>query len=218
MTGEPKQFFHLLGKPILAHTLQVFEQCQSVDTVVLVVPEKSIDVVWETVVQPFHFRKVVDVIAGGETRQDSVGRGMMQFDTNPPEIVIVHDGVRPFVTCTMIAQSIEAARETGGGVVGIPAIDTVKKVLDDHIEATIDRSVLWYAQTPQTFRYELLKSAYEKADQDHFIGTDESMLVEYLGEKIATVKGSQFNFKITTPAQLLLAETLLKHPEFRGNL
>jgi len=218
ITNTPKQFFELHGKPILAHTLQVFEDCDAVDSVVVVVPKNSIQTMWNQVLGLYEFQKIVDVVAGGETRQESVGAGMKELSDAPPEIVIVHDGVRPFVTVNMVQQSVESARQYGAAVVGISAVDTIKKVLNHRIQATIDRSVLWYAQTPQTFKYSLLKSAFEKAAEDHFIGTDEAMLVEHLGEPIATVEGSQFNFKITTPAHLILAETLLDHPEFRENI
>lgn len=185
---------------------------------IVVVPQKSIQTIWDQVLGLYDFQKIVGVVAGGETRQESVSAGMEELSDAPPEIVIVHDGVRPFVTTDMVRRSVQSARQYGAAAVGISAVDTIKMVLNHRIQATIDRSVLWYAQTPQTFRYALLRSAFEKAAADHFIGTDEAMLVEHLGESVATVEGSQFNFKITTPAHLILAETLFEHPEFRENL
>lgn len=214
---HPKQFLHVAGKPILAHTLLVFEELSIIDEIVVVAPANALHQVEDEVVSPFSISKVHKVIAGGNTRQDSVEKGIDAVRAYPPEIVVVHDGVRPFVTRDMIRESVDSAREFGGCVVGIPAVDTIKTVRERRIEATIDRSVLWYAQTPQTFRYELIREAYEKANRDKFVGTDEAMLLEHLGVKVSMVEGSLLNFKITTPEHLVFAEALFNCATARGD-
>jgi len=201
----PKQFLLLDGKPILHHTLAVLEQCPLVDEVVLVVSEREV-----TQAQKLQdsYHKVIRSIVGGKERQDSVYNGWRSLDP-ATDIVVVHDGVRPFVSPDLIRETIEAARELGAVITAIPVSDTLKKVsADGRVEATIDRSGLWRVQTPQTFRYSLLGEAYQKARADGFYGTDEGSLIEHLGAEVKVIPGSELNIKITRVEDLVLGEKI----------
>lgn len=210
----PKQFLLLDGKPILHHTLSVLEQCSAVDEIVLVVSEKEIEPTRKQMAAAHP--KVARVIVGGEERQDSVGNGLQSLDP-ATDIVIVHDGVRPFVSTGLINATIEAARECGAAITAIPVTDTLKKVnADGRVERTVDREGLWRVQTPQTFRVSLLKEAFAKARADGFYGTDEGALIEYLGKEVKVIAGSEFNIKITQTADLALAETIAAQVKANG--
>lgn len=205
----PKQFLLLKGKPILHYTLQAFRQCAVVSSVTLVVPPKDVETVRN------EWRGLSDfvqrIVAGGEQRQDSVFNGLKAIDEDT-EIVIIHDGVRPFVTQEMIRESVEAALEHGGAVVGVPLGDTIKRLGEDRfVERTVDRDSLWAMQTPQTFRYDLLREAFEKAYGESFYGTDEASLLERLGRKVKIIPGSPLNIKITRKEDLILSEGILSH-------
>ena len=205
-SNVPKQFLLVDGKPILHHTLSVFDQCSVVDEIVLVVSEKEIDKAQQEI-ESFH-PKVTKVIAGGEQRQDSVSNGLLSLDSKT-DVVVIHDGVRPFVSPDLIRETVEAARDFGAAIAAIPVSDTIKKVdKEGRVERTVDRSGLWRIQTPQTFQVSLLKEAFEKARVDNFYGTDESSLIEYLGREVKVIPGSEFNIKITRSEDLILGETI----------
>jgi len=202
----PKQFLLLDGKPILHHTLSVLDQCSIVDEVILVVSKKEIEMVQQQI-QDFH-PKVTKVIMGGKERQDSVSNGVQSLDSET-DIVVVHDGVRPFVLPDLIRETVVAARDFGAAISAIPVSDTIKKVNQEGlVERTVDRSGLWRVQTPQTFQVSLLKEAIEKAQADNFYGTDESSLIEYLGREVKVIPGSEFNIKITRSEDLVLGEKI----------
>lgn len=217
-TATPKQFLALGGVPLLLHCLRVFEQALSVSQVILVVPENERERALVDVIKRHNIKKVLRVVAGGATRQDSVYEGLKATDPEV-EIVVVHDGVRPFVTEDLIERSIAEARHTGGAVVGVPMKETVKQVgADGDILCTIDRSSLWLAQTPQTFRRGLLLEAYQKAYSEGFDATDESGVMERFGHKVAMIPGRWDNIKITTPEDLQMAEAILRsHPRSTSN-
>ena len=205
--GVSKQFMLLGGEPILKRTLDVFLEEPSVSSVTLVVPEADVGAVSE------EFGggrgKLQPVVAGGRERQDSVYNGLLSLSADTG-VVLVHDGVRPFVTGEMIRESTQAAIAHGAAVVAIPVNDTLKRVSPGGIiEGGVDREGLWRMQTPQAFRYAILRRAFEKARADGFCGTDEVSLVERLGEKVAVVTGAESNIKITRPEDLALAEMLL---------
>jgi len=195
--GQSKQFALLHGKPLLTYTLQRFEECGIIDTLVIPTREEYISTVFEEIINPFGISGDIKVIPGGATRQESVWRGMQSLLEESPDIVI--------------EQSVEVAQEHGGGVVGVPAVDTIKMSHGTRVEATVDRSILWYAQTPQTFRYELLYRAFQHANESGFVGTDEAMLVENLGETVMMIPGSKLNIKITDPDDLEIALALLDY-------
>ncbi len=204
-----KQFQSLGGKPVIVHSIEGFEESPSVGEIILVVSEDSIDHCREEIVEKFQFKKIKGVIPGGEERQHSVKMGFSSI-SNKTDIVVVHDGVRPFVTVDMIEESIKEALKWGGAIVATPVKDTVKESSEGYIQRTLPRESLWLAQTPQAFRYDVLKRAYEMSEEDGFLGTDESSLVERLGIRVKLIRGSQMNIKITTEEDLLLAELALK--------
>lgn len=209
-TREKKPYFTLGNKPILAHTLSEFEQCSLIKGIVLIVSRNEIDYTGISIVEAFKFEKVSKIVAGGLKRQDSVWEGLKALQ-NDCELVMVHDGVRPFVSQEMLEKSVHEAVNCGATVAAVPVKDTLKIVSKQaEVLETIDRSKVWAIQTPQTFTHDILKRAYEKAFKDGFYGTDDASLVERLGIKVKIVPGSYDNIKITTPGDLALGEAILK--------
>ncbi len=207
--GAPKQFRMLDGVPLMLHALRVFDRTPGVTEVVLVVPKEEQVRALTEVVERYGLKKVLKVVPGGATRQESVRHGLNEVDEEV-EIVIVHDAVRPFVTEDLIERSIEAARAHGGAIVAVPMKDTPKQVGGDGlIQKTLDRAGLWLAQTPQTFRRAVIVEAYRKAALAHVHVTDDAALVERLGHKVGIVEGSWENIKITTPEDLIVAAAIL---------
>lgn len=205
----PKQFLMLGDVPLILHALLAFERAPSVVEVILVVPGDERDRALSEVVERYGLKKVLKVVAGGATRQESVYHGLKETDEQT-EIVVVHDAVRPFVTEDLIERSVETARQDGGAVVAVPMKDTPKQVgADGKIQRTLERSGLWLAQTPQTFRRGILVEAYRRAEIDRLHATDDAALVERLSHQIGIVPGSWENIKITTPEDLVIAEAIL---------
>ena len=203
----PKQFLELNGKPILYYTLKTLQDCGIISELILVVPEKEYDnACTDWLGKP---EIVTKVVVGGEKRQDSVYNGFCELSPQT-EIVLVHDGVRPFLSHQMIQESVDAAREYGAAITAIPVNDTIKKVDDSGlVSKTVDREGLWRVQTPQVFRYELLEEAFKKANSEKFYGTDEGTLIEHLGKPVKVVEGSEQNIKITRPEDLRLSEIFI---------
>jgi 2-C-methyl-D-erythritol 4-phosphate cytidylyltransferase len=202
--GEPKQFAYLRAKPVLEWTLERFQAHPGVGAVVLVLPDEN-----DLKHYRLRYPKIVDIVRGGERRQDSVWQGFRILSAGVPEIVLVHDGARPLVPADLITRVIDAARAEGAAVPVLPVEDTLKDVRDGKVAATVDRAGLFRAQTPQGFRYDVLKKALEAARHDRFYGTDEAALVERIGLPVAAVAGDPRNIKITTPVDIPLAEALL---------
>lgn len=200
-----KQFMLLAGKPIICHTLEVFDACSCIDEIYLVVPPDELDTCSEKWISSCTIHKKIHLVAGGTERQDSVYRGIQAVLSELCEVVVIHDAVRPFVSSRMIEACVLEARVSGACIVGMPAMDTAKLVNSGQIERTLDRNAIWMAQTPQAFDLNLIRSAHEKARLDGFMGTDDAMLVERLGRKIRIIAGSRLNMKITTPEDLALA-------------
>ena len=203
----PKQFQSLNGKPILYHTIKTLQNCKTISEIILVVPEKE----YETANTDWlgKLEIVKKVVIGGEKRQDSVYNGFCEVSQDS-EIVLVHDGVRPFLSQKMIADSIDAAREYGAAITAIPVHDTIKRVdTSGLVSQTIDREGLWRVQTPQAFRYSLLLDAFNKAKSENFYGTDEGALIEHLGEPVKIVEGLEQNIKITRPEDLELSKAFI---------
>jgi 2-C-methyl-D-erythritol 4-phosphate cytidylyltransferase len=211
-SDRPKQFLQLAGSPIIFHTLKPFELCESIQEVIVVLPPEE-SAAFLALAAKQGLRKLARVVPGGPTRADSVKRGLMAIRAATAEIVAVHDGVRPFVTVEEIANTIAAAQRDGAAILATPVTDTIKLVVegttDEIIVKTLLRQNLRQALTPQCFRYELLRKAYEQADVNDPSLTDESALVERLGHQVTIVAGSARNIKITTPRDLLIAETFL---------
>ncbi|MCL0039430.1 2-C-methyl-D-erythritol 4-phosphate cytidylyltransferase [Nitrospinaceae bacterium] len=202
----PKQFLEIQGKPLLHHTLTVFASCKLIDYVVLVMSRTDVDEMGEDWLNRYEI--VREVVVGGEQRQDSVYNGFNSLEEGT-DIVVVHDGVRPFTTPQMIIATVEAAQQHGAAITAIPVSDTVKQAADGFVKQTVSRDGLWRVQTPQAFQCRLLQQAFKKAKKDSYYGTDEGSLVEYLGERVKIVPGSELNIKITRKEDLVLGESLL---------
>ncbi len=209
--NTPKPYLLLAGKPILAHTLGVFEKIKEIREVTLVVHPEELDYCQEKVISPYGFKKVLRLVPGGKERQDSVYNALKALKNEDDlEIVLVHDGVRPFVTPEQVRRVIQAARSHGGAVLGLPAQDTLKTVsAEGEIRQTLERRDIWQIQTPQAFQAALLWRAFVEAYSRDFYGTDEASLVEQLKQPVVVVPGSPLNLKITTPEDLALAEAIL---------
>lgn len=208
-----KQFISIDNKPILTHTLEKFEKCRYVDEIIVVAKEDEVDYCKRKIIRRFNFKKVSKVVKGGRERQDSVYNGLLALNENC-NIVLIHDGARPFIKLKNIEESVEETANFGACVVGVPVKDTIKIIQKDKsVLNTPDRNQIWAAQTPQSFRYDIIMKAYRSAIYDGFIGTDDSMLVERLGIDVKMILGSYENIKITTPEDLIIAESLLKDKE-----
>ena len=205
---RPKQFLLLAGTPVIFHTLKVFERCDSIDEVIVVLPAEE-SAGFLSLAGKFGVRKLARVVPGGVTRADSVKRGLMAIRSATAEIVAVHDGVRPFVTVEEIDATIAVAKADGAAILVAPVTDTIKQVVDEAVVKTLDRGALRRALTPECFRYELLREAYNHADVNDPSLTDESALVEQLGKRVSIVEGSARNIKITTAGDLAIAEAIL---------
>ena len=204
---QPKQYLVLGGAPLLVHTLRALARCPSIEGAVVAVPEDRIDAT-RSLLRRFRVPRVLAVVAGGEERQDSVQRGL---EAVSPEAawVVVHDAVRPMITPDLVERVLAAARIPGAATCGWPVRETVKLVKDSFVDQTLPRDGLWLTQTPQAFRRELLREAHDKAAREGFRGTDDAMLVERLGGRVAMVEGLAQNIKITTKEDLKTVRTLL---------
>jgi len=209
--GRNKQYLLLDGLPILAHTLRVFEDAPFISGIYLIAPEQEIPYCQSLVVERYGFTKVRKVVAGGAERQHSVLNGLTAMEgVGPDDLVLIHDGVRPFVPAAVLQRAAGAADEFGAAVVAVPVKDTVKIVRDGVVTATPPREELWLAQTPQAFRYGLIRSAHDAAQAEGFLGTDDASLMERQGWPLHVVLGDYRNIKITTPEDMLLAQAFLK--------
>lgn len=206
-----KQYLQLGGLPILAHTLAVFQQCPQISGICLVTPADEIAYCRDQVVGACGFSKVIDIVPGGRERQNSVMNGLKALKRHAAsdDVVLIHDGVRPFITPKLLQESIAVAQSGDGALVAVQAKDTIKTVRDGIVQGTPDRSTLWQAQTPQSFRFSVILDAHQSAEEAGFIGTDDSSLVERRGGKVRIVPGDYRNIKITTPEDLIHAEAFL---------
>ncbi len=210
--SKSKQFFELQGTPILVHTLRKFDQCDAV-TEMVVALRKNETATFQKQIEKENFSKPLRVVEGGEHRQNSVANALAAIQAADDDIILIHDAVRPFVEPETITGVIEAVKKYQAAIAGVPAIDTVKQVdrTSDGavVIATVPRERMVLAQTPQGFRFGLLKKAFDEATADGFMGTDEASLIERSGGTVHVVMGSPRNMKITTPADLELAEFFL---------
>ena len=208
--GRVKQLRELGGVPVIVHTLRRFEQSATVGAVVVVLPaDETADFAAEAA--RWELRKVVRAVPGGWTRTESVWHGLRALPAEGGDPVIaVHDGVRPFVTADEIDRTVRAAEGYGAALLAAPATDTIKEVEGGRVVRTLERARAWHAQTPQCFRRDLLRRAYESALADGIEATDDSSLVERLGAEVALVEGAPRNIKLTRPEDFALAEILLR--------
>jgi 2-C-methyl-D-erythritol 4-phosphate cytidylyltransferase len=208
MGGDtPKQFLSLEGVPIFVHTLRKFAASEAIDEILLGLRPEEMDRAFQEISLQ-NFATPVRLIAGGASRQETVARCLDQASPGT-EVVVVHDAVRPFVELVMIQQIVDAARQDGAVILGIPSVDTVKKVERQTIMGTISRERIVLAQTPQAFRHEILRRAVDRAIAEGYIGTDESSLVEHDGSEVKVLMGSDRNIKITKPSDLPLARLFI---------
>src|ERR1043165_4488575 len=210
-SDRPKQLLVLNDTPILVYTIRKFDRCRLGDRIVVAAPRESVDEIRKLVASA-GFAKAITVVQGGARRQDSVATAMQHMDPDTT-IVAVHDAVRPFVTVEEIEAAIHEAEKSGAAVLAIPIVDTVKQIRKDRIESTVTRDNLVLAQTPQVFRVEVLRDAFERAKKDEYYGTDESSLVERMDHPVAIIRGSERNIKITRPDDLTLARFYLQEEQ-----
>jgi 2-C-methyl-D-erythritol 4-phosphate cytidylyltransferase len=211
--GVPsKQWVEISGAPIVAHTLRVFARNPQITQIVVALRKNEMDQ-FRRMLEKERLASKVEMVEGGEHRQESVANALASLKAAKDDVILVHDAVRPFVDDEIIASVIQEVVKHGAAIAGLPAVDTIKQVeraADGAIiTSTIPRERVVQAQTPQGFRYELIKRAFDSAAADGFLGTDEASLVERIGESVRVVMGSARNIKITTPADMELAEFLL---------
>ena len=206
----PKPFLSVAGKPILVHTLRRFTPIEAVRRIVVVVAAEREVLCREVLHTHGPWPQPITVVHGGAERQDSVRNGLAALETRC-EIVMIHDAARPFISAQAIQRSIDTATEGGSAVVATPVRDTIKRADTQHtIRETVSRQDLWLAQTPQTFRVEVIRAAHRWAQQQGLTGTDDATLVEQMGQPVRLVPGDALNFKITTPDDLALARAVLQ--------
>ncbi len=212
--SAPKQFLAIHGVPILVHSLRAFAAVPRVTSISVAVRKNEIERVQAQVAE-YGLTKKVNVVEGGDTRQDSVSHALGALRCDDDDLVLVHDAVRPLIDPATIDRTIDAVLKHGAAIVGLPAVDTIKQVERTAdgaiITSTIPRERIVQAQTPQGFRCALLKRAFAEAEADQFQGTDEASLAERAGMQVAVVPGSPRNFKITQPGDLELAEFYIAH-------
>ena len=207
--GINKQFIKLEGKEIIAYTIEKFYNNSNIEDIVVVVKEDDSEFFKKEILDKYNFKNV-KIAYGGKERQDSVYNGLKLLDEKC-DVVLIHDGARPFVSDKIIDKSIEEAKEHKAIVVGVPVKDTIKVIDNDkNIVDTPNRSVLWAVQTPQTFDYNILIDAYKDAFKNKFYGTDDAMLVERIGYKVKMLEGSYNNIKITTQEDLNIGSQILR--------
>lgn len=204
MGGVDKIFAPLAGKPLLTHVVDVFQSCTSIDQVVIVLNENSLQQ-GQKLVRKQSWTKVIEVCPGGPRRQDSVAEGLKRL--NQCEWVVIHDGARPCLTSELIERGLREALKSGAAVAAVPVTDTIKVVGAERIiETTPNRDSLWTIQTPQVFRFDIIERAYHQAKVEAW---DDAALVEALGYRVKVYMGSYSNIKVTTPQDLALAEVIL---------
>jgi len=207
---QRKQYLQLCGRPMLVHTLRVFDRCPDIRSMVVVVPSDEMDFCKKEILSAASLESRVQLIAGGRRRQDSVFNGLQHLGDDQ-EVVLIHDGVRPLVSTALIQDCIQGALQWGACIPGIPAVDTLKRIdSQGKILDTMPRESIWMAQTPQAFRLSVIRRAHLEARRLSREATDDASLVEALGIPVHMVPGSRENIKITTPEDLAYAEVLLK--------
>ncbi len=206
-TSTPKQYLKVLGKEIIAYTLQVFQDCELIDEIVIAAEERYFQTL-ETLVGKFNLTKVKNIVKGGATRQDSVYNALISLEADDTDIVAVHDAARPLLSREILRRAVEKARKVKSVVVAVKMRDTVLEG-EEKVENYLERERIYAVQTPQVFEYSLLKKAMDKAREENFIGTDESSLVYRASNEVFICEGSSENFKITTETDLKLFEYFL---------
>lgn len=207
--GMNKLFMLINGKPLLAHTLQIFQSCKAIDSIIIVTGREEMQLCKEQILDTYGFDKVDKLVCGGRERQQSVRNGIIELDENC-SIVVIHDGARPIVSDDIIERCMEGAELYGAVSAGMPVKETIKLVNEeDFVEYTPERERVWITQTPQAFKKDIIREAHEIADIKGIKGTDDAFLVERMGIKVKMIEGSYENIKVTTPEDLIIAETIM---------
>ncbi|THE12164.1 2-C-methyl-D-erythritol 4-phosphate cytidylyltransferase [Bacillus timonensis] len=207
--GKNKQFIELRSIPVIIHTLRVFEQDPMCKGIILVINMDE-QPTFDELIRTYNVQKVVSFVQGGSERQYSVYNGLQAVKNT--DIVLVHDGARPFLKQEHVHKLVNVAAEKGAAVLAVPVKDTIKRASRDlYVEETVERSSLWAIQTPQAFHVSILQEAHEMAQKEGFLGTDEASLVERIPKQVYIVKGDYLNIKLTTPDDLVFAEAILQN-------
>lgn len=210
MGGVKKPYIEIAGIPILALTVRKFQDCPLIEGIVLVVAKEDVERCRCEIVERFGFDKVVAIVPGGATRRKSVFNGLKTVE-GMANLVVIHDGVRPFASFDLIKRCLEEGRKWGAATAAVPVKDTIKEGDEKGFAVkTLDRNRLWAIQTPQVFKFDLIMEAHRLAERDEIEATDDARLVERMGVKVKLVMGSYQNIKITTPEDLIIAEAILK--------
>jgi 2-C-methyl-D-erythritol 4-phosphate cytidylyltransferase len=204
-----KQYLELGDQPVLVQTLSRLAAHPQITAIHLIVPEDDVAFCRAELVEGHRLEKIGGVFAGGAERQDSVRKGLDSCGAADQDVILIHDGVRPFYPQEQIGPLIQLASVEGAALLAIPAQDTIKEVFDGEVRSTLDRSLLWQVQTPQAFRCERIREAHRRAYASGYVGTDDASLIEWCGWPVAVLPGHTHNIKITTPADLALARALL---------
>lgn len=208
-----KQYLALGDQPVLVQTLSRLATLHQVTAIHLIVPEDDVAYCQAELVERYRLEKIGGVIVGGDERQDSVRNGLEECGAVDQDVILVHDGVRPFFPKEQIGPLVQLAAVEGAALLAVPAQDTIKEVFDGRVRSTLERSLLWQVQTPQAFRYERILEAHRRAHAGGYLGTDDASLIEWCGWPVAVLQGHPHNLKITTPADLALARALLEAGE-----
>lgn len=205
-----KQYVEIAGKMVLARTLEAFQDSVYIDEIILVVNSDDIIYCKDEIVKFYDLSKVKTLVSGGKERQQSVYNGLKEVSANS-DIILIHDGARPFIDEEIIERCVLGVLESGAVSVGVPVKDTIKTTdIDGNIAFTLDRSSLWSIQTPQGFKAQLILDAHKRAIDEGFVGTDDAVLVERLGQKVKVVMGDYLNIKITTKEDLVIGEAFAR--------
>lgn len=207
--GKNKQFVELNDIPVIVHTLLVFQNHSSCSSIILVINELERHI-FTTLIEKYGLTKVSQLISGGSERQESVYNGLKAAEC---EIILIHDGARPFIKVSKIEELVKTVKEKGAALVAVPVKDTIKRVKDDSVVETVERAALWAAQTPQAFQLPIIIEAHKHAEKTGFLGTDDASLVEEIGTSVAVVLGDYTNIKLTTPDDLIVAKAILERKE-----
>ena len=206
----PKAFISIGGAPLFTFALERFEACPTVQEIVLLVPDEKAIRQAQEIIREAGFRKVVRILPGGAERQDSVYAGLKALDPQT-DIVLIHDGARPFLSIDLIRRIVEETRVWKSVVAAVPVRDTIKEIsAEGYVRRTLDRRHLWEIQTPQGFLFPLLLEAHERAREEKYYGTDDAALIEQFGLPVKVIHGDRLNIKITTPEDLILGEAILE--------
>lgn len=205
-SNVPKQFIKVNDKPIVCYTIDKFENCNYIDEIIIVTNKEYIDYFKNSIINDYNYKKISAVIEGGKERLNSIYNGINYIEYNEDSIVLIHDGVRPFIDEKDIINIIEETKIYNACILGVKVKDTVKICKDGFIQTTPNRENIWLAQTPQAFKYNIIKEAYEYAFNNNLFVTDDASVVENFGFKVKIIEGNYSNIKITTKEDLKFFE------------